>query len=166
MIGLVAIFFSVYLALPILIGALVMSFLRLKLPGNVGKMGGVLVSSNGFTADVIVHELAHRIDHQLLSWFPWFQRRIKRLYQDALHQRNGSSLVHPYAGGNVREYFAVGVQSYFTARTGLLNPARDDLKKKDPGLYAFLDEIFGPYAPPIPDRRAPEYLSPKAGPKN
>jgi hypothetical protein len=69
------------------------------------------------------------------------------IYESAIKQ---GLWENTYAGGNIQEYWAEGVQSYFNANAqsvlgdGVHNyvNTREELAEYDPALYAFISKIF------------------------
>ena len=91
-----------------------------------------------FSFNVFAHEFAH----QLLTY--GFSERLKRtvngLYTRALAS---DACLDYYAASNVDEYFAQGYEAYVSLEknTNLRETAghtRDELRRRDPALYAFL----------------------------
>jgi hypothetical protein len=97
---------------------------------------------------IFVHEFAHTI--HLLGFGPDFEAftsELTDLYDAAI--ANGL-WANTYAGSSVEEYWAEGVQSYFTTNLES-NPAdgvhnqvdtREELSSYDPGLYQFIAGFF------------------------
>lgn len=95
--------------------------------------------SGGF--QTLVHELAHQVHFYSLPVAQ--QRRIAELYRRAT--RHGRALDY-YAESNESEYFAQGVEAYFSLAKSPGQPithghTRFELMRKDPDLHAFLRTI-------------------------
>ena len=99
-------------------------------------------------SDVLVHEFGHSILNLGIRLQPDGQEFVARL-QSAYDRSTGSGLWrHTYAGSNIEEYWAEGVQSWFN----LNGPpsldqndvnTRSELLEYDPGLSLLLREVFG-----------------------
>lgn len=97
--------------------------------------------------DITIHEFAHSM--HLLGFalvYPNFNRELTTLY-NAARAGNlwGSGATGSYAMTDFKEYFAEGVQSYFdtNAPDGYAPTTRNDLHRKDPNFYAFLNRYLG-----------------------
>jgi len=97
--------------------------------------------------DITIHEFAHSM--HLLGFalvYPNFNRELTTLY-NAARAGNlwGSGATGSYAMTDFKEYFAEGVQSYFdtNAPDSYAPTTRNDLYRKDPNLYAFLNRYLG-----------------------
>jgi len=99
------------------------------------------------TENILIHELAHTIHEIGLAQVdPTFQKRLDAAFGAASEQRRWEGT---YARTNASEYWAEGVQSWFSCnRTndpehGEVNdPAA--VREHDPPLAALLEEVFGP----------------------
>jgi len=99
------------------------------------------------TESILIHELAHTIHEIGLAQVdPTFQKRLDAAFAAASEQRRWDGT---YARTNASEYWAEGVQSWFSCnRTndrehGPVNsPAA--VREHDPPLAALLEEVFGP----------------------
>ena len=100
---------------------------------------------------IAVHEFAHTIALiGLGESFDDMQAEFTSLYEDAL---NKGLWADTYAGSNIEEYWAEGVQSYFNSNLeaiptdGVHNfvNTRAELAEYDPRLYEFIFEFFHGY---------------------
>lgn len=100
--------------------------------------------------NILVHELSHGIVNLGVVFAdPTFQGRLDDAFKAALAAGKWKDT---YAGTNVEEYFAEGVQSYFDTNleakpaNGIHNDVntRAELLAYDPALHALVAEIFGP----------------------
>ena len=92
----------------------------------------------------VVHEIAHQVHMYALPHH--LQEKIQRLYRQALRKKR---YLDYYAALSVFEYFAQGVEAYFSLfkRPGTGPTAchtRWELKEKDPKLYRLLEKILLP----------------------
>ncbi|MXX65531.1 MAG: carboxypeptidase regulatory-like domain-containing protein [Chloroflexi bacterium] len=99
-------------------------------------------------SDALVHELGHSILNLGVRLQPDGQEFVARL-QAAFDQSTVSGLWRrTYAGTNIEEYWAEGVQSWFNLN-GPPSPdqnnvnTRSELREYDPGLASLLAEVFG-----------------------
>lgn len=99
---------------------------------------------------ILVHELAHGIVNLGVVFADTtFQGRLDTAYRSAV---GAGKWKDTYAGTNVEEYFAEGVQSYFDTNlqaspaNGIHNDVntRAELLAYDPALHALVAEVFGP----------------------
>jgi len=97
--------------------------------------------------DITIHEFAHSM--HLLGFalvFPNFNNELTALY-NAARSRNlwGTGATGSYAMTDFKEYFAEGVQSYYdtNAPDNWAPTTRDQLWRKDPNLYHFLNRYLG-----------------------
>jgi hypothetical protein len=97
---------------------------------------------------IAVHEFAHTISLMGLGDdFDDLLKEFTGIYESAIKQ---GLWENTYAGGNIQEYWAEGVQSYFNANAqsvlgdGVHNyvNTREELAEYDPALYAFISKIF------------------------
>lgn len=93
----------------------------------------------GFNA--IAHEFAHQV--QMVALSEKERSQIRRLYKAAVNE--GRTLDY-YAAENELEYFAVGWEAYVSEvkrpSEGITSRhTRNELKQRDPGLYAFIVEL-------------------------
>ncbi len=100
---------------------------------------------------IAVHEIAHALHDRVLDEAD--HQRIEEAF--AARQQLGGPFVDPYAASNAREYFAQGVNAYFSRYAGFEVRDARWLFQNDRLLYAELAKVFGP----PPDRR---YLSGRA----
>ncbi len=98
--------------------------------------------------DVLVHEFGHSILNLGIRLMPDGEEFVARL-QTAYEQSTGSGLWRfTYAGTNIEEYWAEGVQSWFNLN-GPPNSDQNDINTRselleyDPGLSSLLREVFG-----------------------
>lgn len=94
---------------------------------------------------ILIHEFAHAIHLMaLVELDPKFQEKLDACYATA--QKNGT-WKDTYAGSNVNEYWAEGVQSWFDCNTendsqhNHVN-TREELKQHDPQLHALIQTVF------------------------
>ncbi len=99
-------------------------------------------------SDALVHELGHSILNLGVRLQPDAHEFVARL-QSAFDQSTVSGLWRrTYAGTNIEEYWAEGVQSWFNLN-GPPSPdqndvnTRSELREYDPGLASLLAEVFG-----------------------
>jgi hypothetical protein len=99
---------------------------------------------------ILVHELAHGIVNLGVTFADTtFQGRLDTAFKNAIAAGKWKDT---YAGSNVEEYFAEGVQSYFDTNlqasppNGIHNDVntRAELLAYDPALHALVAEVFGP----------------------
>ena len=98
--------------------------------------------------DILVHEFAHAI-HQLgiVPVYPEIDVELKTALDAALAE---GKWVDTYAGSNIYEYWAEGVQSWFNVNKernpvdGVHNAVntREELQSYDPALYAIIAKYF------------------------
>jgi len=100
--------------------------------------------------NILVHELSHGIVNLGVTFADTtFQGRLDTAYRSAIAAGKWKDT---YAGTNVEEYFAEGVQSYFDTNlqasppNGIHNDVntRAELLAYDPALHALVAEVFGP----------------------
>jgi hypothetical protein len=100
---------------------------------------------------IAVHEFAHTISLMGLGDdFEPLLAEFTELYESAKEQ---GSWENTYAGSDIQEYWAEGVQSYFNANAqsligdGVHNyvNTREELAGYDPALYEFISRIFNGY---------------------
>lgn len=100
---------------------------------------------------VVTHEMAHAIDYALDEHpplFPDFGARLTALYEAAYAkalQGKGYFDLTGYALNNEQEYWASGAEAWFNTLHGddvIDGFRREEMLRKDPGLYALLDEVF------------------------
>ena len=118
-------------------------------PGDPVSVGeeNVLVTKDDryFGESILIHEFAHGIHMALAKDEVDFDKKIKSLYEQAKSKGLWSNT---YAMENHSEYFAEAVQSYFDSNqspnfnhNNVRN--RSALKKHDPAVFEFIDDIFG-----------------------
>ena len=142
------------------------------LPDNAPEIGDYRVA---------IHEVGHALDYVLeglpdaTGYGRHHSEKVEELFQQA--QQKGV-FTSDRADDNVREFFAEGVEAYFTepsAHDFRPNNHRDQLKSTHPELYTYLDQLFhsqpgqdwksqAPAAPQLPPGfpdpdRDPVYLS-------
>ena len=95
---------------------------------------------------ITVHEFAHAIDRMgLRSVEPDFGVKLDALYAEAMAT---GLWLDTYAAENAQEYWAEGVQSYFStnleSQPGIHNHinTHDELLEYDPGLYELIAGVF------------------------
>jgi hypothetical protein len=106
----------------------------------------------GFVGDpyaaecILIHEFAHNIHLRgMVNIDPTFDNRVKQAFDDA---KAKGLWLGKYAGTNHHEYFAEGVQSWFSNNRendhdhNHVN-TREELVAYDPGLAALCREVFG-----------------------
>ena len=97
--------------------------------------------------DITIHEFAHSM--HLLGFalvYPNFNSELTGLYNAARYGNLwGTGATGSYAMTDFKEYFAEGVQSYFdtNAPDSYAPVTRDQLRRKDPNLLAFLNRYLG-----------------------
>jgi hypothetical protein len=98
--------------------------------------------------DILIHEFAHTIH---LVGIIQVDTTINSQLQHALDQAlSAGKWKGTYAGTNIYEYWAEGVQDWFDVNAEVTEPdgkhnqinTRDELKAYDPGLYAILKSYF------------------------
>lgn len=103
-----------------------------------------------FDENILIHEFAHTIMNVGLPFVeggPELLNRLDQAYGDAL---DAGRWTETYAGTNVAEYWAEGVQSWFNSNRysdppdGAHNHVsnRDALKEYDPGLADIIAQVF------------------------
>jgi len=97
--------------------------------------------------DITIHEFAHSMHLTGFALvFPNFNRELTGLYNAARAGNYwGTGATGSYAMTDFKEYFAEGVQSYFdtNAPDGYAPTTRNELYRKDPNLYNFLNRYLG-----------------------
>ena len=88
--------------------------------------------------NVLYHELGHLVQGWVLSSADYIEVRV--LYQAAL---DGGQYGRAYAMRNANEYFAEGTMAYFDGDPST-RLDRSWLRQNDPGLFALLEEVYGP----------------------
>jgi alpha-glucosidase len=97
---------------------------------------------------ILVHEFAHTIKGMgLVFTSPGFQQTLQEAYAKAIASGLWSNT---YAGTNVEEYWAEGVQSYFNTNREAVPPngihnfvnTREELQKYDPKLFEIIASVF------------------------
>jgi hypothetical protein len=100
--------------------------------------------------NILVHEFAHgMVNLGVVFADKTFLPRLKSSYADAIA---AGKWKNTYAGSNVDEYFAEGVQDYFETNiesvpsNGIHNEinTRAELETYDPKLFALVAEVYGP----------------------
>jgi hypothetical protein len=110
------------------------------------------------TENIMIHEFAHAIHSMgMRDVDPTFDVRLRAAYKEAMTKGLWKGT---YAGSNVAEYWAEGVQSWFD--TNRHDDAqhnhvdtREELKAYDPALAKLVEEVMGdgPWRYVRPDRR-------------
>lgn len=90
--------------------------------------------------NVAGHEFAHLVQ-QLLT--PGQEKELRRLYLKAKAERK---TLDWYADMNAEEYFAVGYEAFISeeklpGQVDVYSHTRDELRKKDPDLYQFIEQL-------------------------
>jgi hypothetical protein len=109
---------------------------------------------------IAVHEFAHTISLMGIGAdFEILESEFTGLYESAIQQE---LWINTYAGSNILEYWAEGVQSYFNTNLeseptdGVHNyvNTREELADYDPALFDFISRFFHnhKWAPTCPDR--------------
>jgi len=97
--------------------------------------------------DITIHEFAHSMHLTGFALvFPTFNSELTGLYNAARYGNLwGTGATGSYAMTDFKEYFAEGVQSYFdtNAPDSYAPVTRDQLWRKDPNLYHFLNRYLG-----------------------
>lgn len=100
--------------------------------------------------NILVHELAHgMVNLGAVFADKTFARRLRAAFDDAIAAGKWKDT---YAGSNVDEYFAEGVQSYFDTNIAVTPPngihneirTRAALATYDPALHGLVAELYGP----------------------
>lgn len=97
--------------------------------------------------DITIHEFAHSM--HLLGFalvYPNFNSELTGLYNSARAGNLwGTGATGSYAMTDFKEYFAEGVQTYFdtNAPDSYAPTTRNELRRKDPNLYSFLNRYLG-----------------------
>lgn len=102
--------------------------------------------------DILIHEFAHTIHGAgVCEVYPEFNKELQASLDKALAAGRWQNV---YAGTNISEYWAEGVQSWFNVNAevdkdggdGKHNKinTREELKRYDPGLYEILSRFFTP----------------------
>lgn len=98
------------------------------------------------TENILIHEFAHNIHLRgMVNVDDTFDDRVKRAYEEAIDEGLWET---KYASTNHHEYFAEGVQSWFSNNRendhdhNHVN-TREELKEYDPRLAALCQEVFG-----------------------
>ncbi|WP_147274348.1 hypothetical protein [Bremerella cremea] len=98
-----------------------------------------------YEENILIHEFAHAIHLVALADLdPQFQEKLEACYEAALKKETWKDT---YAGSNVTEYWAEGVQCWFesnaenNAQHNHLN-TREELKQHDPQLHALIQSVF------------------------
>ena len=110
------------------------------------------------TENIMIHEFGHAIHSMgMRSVDPSFDTRLRAAYRDALAKGLWKGT---YAGSNVAEYWAEGVQSWFDTNRHDDSQhnhvdTREELKAYDPALAELVEEVMGdgPWRYVRPDRR-------------
>ncbi|MBL8524601.1 MAG: hypothetical protein JNN20_12995 [Betaproteobacteria bacterium] len=101
-----------------------------------------------FGESILVHEFAHTVKTMALDFVDsQFSSRLKNAYRDAIA---AGKWADTYAAVNEDEYWAEGVQSYFSVNlesipaNGIHNHVntRDELKNYDSTLFNLVDSVF------------------------
>ena len=93
--------------------------------------------------NVFYHEFAHLLHLTLLLKGEFWH--LEELYKSAIKE---GRYLDDYAANNSSEYFAQGLEAYFSVSKSLLdspiffNHTREDLEEKDPKLLAFIESLI------------------------
>ncbi len=127
---------------------------------NIGIAEETLIHTEGSAygegTNVGMHEFAHTLHTKGLSREE--RARVTALYE--ARRRAGGPWTEAYGASNELEYFAQATNCYFRQNKGIGQNDPGWLEANDPGLYAFLGEVYGP-APDtdVPEARAREAVS-------
>ena len=98
--------------------------------------------------DIMIHEFAHTIHNVGISpVYPGFNDELQAALDAALAE---GKYAGTYAGTNIEEYFAEGVQNWFNVNAEVSVPdgkhnkvnTREEMKRYDPRLYGILSRFF------------------------
>lgn len=98
--------------------------------------------------DILIHEFAHSIHGVgIVPMDSTFNERLQKSLDSAL---KAGKYDRAYAGTNILEYWAEGVQSWFNVNAEVAQPdgkhnwvnTREDLQKYDPELYSIISGYF------------------------
>ncbi|MDD4257129.1 MAG: prolyl oligopeptidase family serine peptidase, partial [Bacteroidales bacterium] len=98
--------------------------------------------------DIMIHEFAHTIHNVGISpVYPGFNDELQAALDAALAE---GKYAGTYAGTNIEEYFAEGVQNWFNVNAEVPAPdgkhnkvnTREEMKRYDPRLYGILSRFF------------------------
>lgn len=98
--------------------------------------------------DIMIHEFAHTIHNVGISpVYPGFNDELQAALDAALAE---GKYTGTYAGTNIEEYFAEGVQNWFNVNAEVPVPdgkhnkvnTREEMKRYDPRLYGILSRFF------------------------
>jgi len=111
--------------------------------GGLAAATGIeaLDEAHGGGFQTLVHELAHQVHHYSLR--PSEKTEIRELYRSA---EEGDKFLDYYAASNEAEYFAQGVEAYFSYLKSAGQPLTHghthfELLRRDPQLAAFISRI-------------------------
>ncbi len=118
------------------------------------KAGGFAYNSAGYTVaapaddlycnSILVHEIAHAIDHAIQPSASWFSEKRDSAYQKAMEAGIWKG---EYAATDKHEYFAVAVERHFRLQAG-----QTPIGLKDPTIAQLVFGVFGdaklPSCPP------------------
>jgi len=95
--------------------------------------------------NIMVHEFSHNIMNALRTTDPNLIKRLEAAYAQAKEQRlwQGSYMIN-----TIEEYWAEGSQFWFNSNKAYITDTltvvnADDLKARDPAIYALLAEVYG-----------------------
>ena len=101
-----------------------------------------------YTEDITIHEFAHTIHNVgIAPVYPEFNKELRACFEKA---KSEGKWENTYAGSNVGEYWAEGVQDWFDVNIETEKPngihnrvnTREELRTYDPGLYELLSRYF------------------------
>ena len=103
-----------------------------------------------YNEDITIHEFAHTIHNVgIAPVFPDFNRELRACFDKA---RQEGKWHNTYAGSNLQEYWAEGVQCWFNVNLEVSNEngngvhnrvnTREELRRYDPDFYDILSRFF------------------------
>ena len=117
---------------------------------SVGEENLLCLNSDRYQGEnILVHEFAHTIHLMgLRKTIFGFEARLRLLYYVGKFE---GLWRETYAGSNIKEYWAEGIQTYFRTNIEKQNPdgihnsvnTPEELAEYDPRLYKFIDGIYG-----------------------
>lgn len=98
-----------------------------------------------FGENIMVHEFSHNIMNALRTTDPNLIKRLEAAYAQARERRlwQGSYMIN-----TIEEYWAEGTQFWFNSNKAYITDTltvvnAEDLKARDPAIYALLAEVYG-----------------------